>query len=273
METSNEELIAYFVQCDSIELNTVITYMRSRLSPRSKEIADRYPLPERIPEASSEERRKLACSVVGLLRWFGSNALAYGARQLFGREGGADYSRIVRDVAKLMNKHLKRRERIDLPRVATVPEWEAIIVNLLLTSTFKKLSNEEIAQMLREAGLSEDAARASAKKFGPGMGAIALPILVNLLGKKTVTVVLEQLLVALTYRFVGKEAAQTLAKRLLVKLAQRFWSRLIAVVGWVLLGLDILLFVTSPATRITIPCVAAISIFRVRARLDGAQAS
>ncbi|MCX5674099.1 MAG: hypothetical protein NTX87_03750 [Planctomycetota bacterium] len=271
MENSHVELAHYLCGCDSVEVHTLITLMRSRLSPRSREIATRYPAPESIPQPGSEERRELANSVVSLLRWFGSNSLAYGARLVFGKEAGTGYSRILRDVAKIMNGHLKRRERMDLPRLATVAQWEEIIVNLVITRVYKEMSSEEIAQMLREAGLNEDAARAAAKKFGPGMGAIAFPVLVNLLGKKTVTVVLEQLLVAVTYRFVGKEAAQTLAKRFMIIIAKRSWARLVAVVGWILLGIDILLFATSPATRITLPSIAAISLFRIRHRLQDAE--
>jgi hypothetical protein len=271
MENSHVELVHYLCACDSVEVHTLITLMRSRLSPKSKEIAERYPAPESIPQPGSEERRELANSVVSLLRWFGSNSLAYGARLVFGKEAGTDYSRILRDVTKQMNGHLKRRERMALPRLATAAEWEEIIVNLLLTGTFKNKSSEEIAQMLREAGLNEDAARDAAKKFGPGMGAIALPVLVNLLGKKTVTVVLEQLLVTVIYRWAGREAAQTLAKSFLLKLAQRSVARFIAVVGWILVGIDILLFATSPATRITLPSIAAISLFRIRHRIQDAE--
>lgn len=271
MGSSNAELVQYLSGCDSVEVHMLITLMRSRLSPRSKGIAKRYPAPESIPQRGSEERRELANSVVSLLRWFGSNSLAYNARRVFGKEAGTDYSRILRDVAKIMNGHLKRRERIDLPRLATVAQWEEIIVNLIITRVYKNMSSEEIAQMLREAGLDEDAARAAAKKFGPGMGAIALPVLVNLLGKKTVTVVLGQLLVAVTYRFVGKEVAETLAKRLMIIMVKKSWARLVAVVGWVLLGIDILLFATSPATRITVPAIAGISLFRVRQRLQDAE--
>jgi hypothetical protein len=267
VDTSDLDLMAYLGRCAPVELHTLITLMKSRLSPQSQKLAARYPSPERVPQAGDEERRPLAQEVAGLLAWFGSNTVGYGARRLMRQDGGAPYARILRDVARQLNLSLKRRDRLKLPRLASIAEWEEIIVNLLLAGTLKGKTPDELAPMLVEAGLEEDAARAAARRFGPGMVAVGLPLLVSTLGEKGVVLVLEQVLVAVAYRFVGKEAAGTIAKALLAGLARRSWTPVVAAAGWVLVGIDVLRFATAPATRVTIPCVAALSVFRMRERL------
>jgi hypothetical protein len=175
---------------------------------------------------------------------------------------------IVRDVAKVINKNLKRKDRRQLLRIATVAEWEKIVVELLVGGAFTGKTHDEIAQMLQEAGLDEEAARAAAKKFGPGLAGLGLPLLVKVLGKKTVVVILEQIFIALVYRYIGREAAKTLAKAIFRILTQQAWKRLLGLIGWILVVIDVLLFAAAPARRITVPTVAAISIFRVKAWLE-----
>lgn len=271
MEASDKVLIAYLNQCSSVEVHNLIGFMRSWLSPTSKQLAEQYETPESIPRARSKKRRQLAESAVELLRWYGSDTIAYVARWLVGKEAGVHYHEIVRDVAKRINRSLKKKNRRDLPRVASIDEWEEHVVEMLLTGAFKDKSQEETTQMLREAGLDQDAAETAARKFGPGLGGVALPVLVKMLGKKTVTVLLEKILVWVTYKFIGKEAAKKLAQTLIIKFAQRSWAKFISTIGWALVGLDVLLFATSPASRIILPAVSAISVFRVRARLHTKQ--
>ena len=266
MHKSDSDLARYLHLCDPIEVHTLLGFLRSAFSTSSKQLADLYATPSSIPLAGSDARKQLAESVVGLLKWYGSDAIAYGTRWLIGREPSVGYHVIVRDVALVMNKNLKRKDRRQLPRVATVAEWEQIVVELLVGSAFTGKTLDEIVQMLREAGLDEDAARAAAKNFGPGLAGLGLPLLVKVLGKKTVVVILEKILVALVYRFIGKEAAQTLAKVFFKKLAQRVWARALWWIGWILVAIDVLLFAASPASRITVPTVAAISIFRIKAK-------
>jgi len=268
-EASDKSLVVYLSECSAIEVRTLIGFMESSLSRTSKQLAEQYETVENIPRAPSKKRRELAEALVGLLRWYGSDAIAYVARWAFGKEPGVHYHEIVRDVAKQINGNLKKKNRRDLPRVASVNEWEELIVEMLLSGVFKDRTQEETAQMLQEAGLDQDAAVNAARKFGPGLSGVTLPVLVQTLGKKTVTVLLKDILFAVTYKFVGKEAAKKLAQRLIIKFAQRSWAKFISTIGWALVGVDVLLFTTSPATRITVPAVAAISVFRTRAALEG----
>ena len=266
MQTSDSQLTAYLAGCDPVELHTIIAMMRSRLSTKSKDLARRYPTVESIPAAGTEDRQTLARAAVDLLRWFGSNTISYGLRRLMRRHGGVSYHRIVADVARHIN--LKHGDRASLPRIATVSEWEEIIVRSLLVGALRGKSTEEVAEMLHHAGLKADAARTTAMQFGPRAAGVALPLLLTGMGRKVAGTLLEEVMVSLAYRYVGKEAAETVAKKLAMGLATRSWSRLISVAGWALVGLDVLKFATSPAARVTVPTVAAISVFRVRARLE-----
>lgn len=271
MEQSDLHLIDYLCKCDPKEIHTIINLMKSKFSSSSRTLANRFVPLSAIPRAKTEKRKELANELTALLRWYSSDALAYGIRHLFQKEGGVHYHKIVKDVAKQLNGHLKKKDRIKPPVVATVDEWEDLIVRLLLMASVKDKSREEIAQMLMEAGLDETAAAQAAKKFTiAGIAAATLPTLVYLLGKKTITVLIEQIAVAIIYKFVGKEAAQTLAKRFLIKFAQRTIAKIISGVGWILLGLDVLLFATSPANRIMVPTIATISTFRFHERMKRA---
>jgi hypothetical protein len=267
MHTSDTQLVAYLAICDPVELHTIIAMMRSKLSPKSKELAKKFATVESIPAVGTAERNALARSAADLLRWFGSNSISYGLRRLVKRHGGASYHRIVADVARHINH--KRSDRATLPRMATVSEWEEVIVRTLLVGALKDRPTAEVAEMLHGAGLKADAAMATAIQFGPRAAGVALPLLLKGLGGKVAGTLLEQLMVGLAFRYVGKEAAEVVAKRLAVGLATRSWTRFISFVGWALVGIDILKFATSPAARITVPTVAAISVFRVRSRLVG----
>lgn len=229
MQASDSQLTAYLALCDPVELHTVIAMMRSKLSAKSKELARRYPTPESIPPAGSKDRQALARVTVNLLRWFGSNTIGYGLRRLMKQHGGASYHRIVADVARHIN--LKHGQRGSLPRMATVTEWEEIVVRSLLVGAVQGKSAEEVAQMLHEAGLKMDAARATAMKLGTGATGVALPLLLTGLGRKVAGTLLEQVMVGLALRYIGKDAVQVVAKRMAVEAVAGSWSRLIGLLG------------------------------------------
>lgn len=269
MDTSDSQLVAYLAISDPVELHTIIAMMRSKLSPKSKDLARKFAAIESIPPAGTDERHALARSTADLLRWFGSNSISYGLRRLTRRQGGASYHRIVADVARHINR--KHGEKVSLPRMATVAEWEEVIVRSLLVGALRGKPVEEVAGMLREAGLKADAAMSTAMQFGPRAAGVALPLLIKGMGRKVAGTLLEQVMVGLALRYVGKDAAEMVAKKLAAGIATRSWSRFISVAGWALVGIDILKFATSPAARVTVPAVTAISVFRVRSRLADAE--
>jgi hypothetical protein len=230
-------------------------------------ICGKYQTPDEIPAKHSQDRTALVIDLVNLVDWYGSNAIAYGIRRLRKRTE-KQYSEIVRDVSEVLRKRFPKKRRPDLPRVIAVKETEELIAKMLIDLAFYSKSTEEIAQTLHESGLEEDAARDAAKKYGPGLSGVGLPVLAKLLGKKTVTVMVEQITVALTYKFIGKEAAKALAKRLVIKFSQKLITRIVSLIGWLLVGFDITMFIISPARRITTKAIPYIALLRVRRQLD-----
>ncbi len=269
---SDKNLVAFLSKCGIEELHILLLSMKSKLSKSSKKLLVRYPKPINLPPADTPERIKLSNEMLELLQWYGSNTIAFGGRKILNNNKSCHYHQILRDTAKILNKSQKRKSRITLPKVATVDEWEEKVCSLLLAATLKNKSPEDIATMFQEAGLEKDAAISAAKKFAPGgIVGVTLPLAVKMLGKKTVTILLEKILIQLTYKRIGKEAAMQLAKRLLIKVPQKTFAKIISVIGWLLLGLDAIFFVTSPARRITVPTVSIISALRNINKLEGSK--
>ena len=267
MERSDRSLADYVSTADPFVVHALIKAMKSNLSGTSRHLAKSFLEPTDIPEAGSQERQNLAESMVDLLRWYGSNAVAYAARRVFQGDGGCHYRQMLRDVAKALGRKLKRKDRPKIPRVATDEDMEQLIAEQMLGIALRGKKPDEISQMLLEAGLEAEAAAAVAKEYGPGLSGLALPALAKVLGKKTVTALMEQVIIYVAYRKLGKQGAIQLARRIVTKLPQKTWSKMFHAAGWAILAGDLVLFVTSPAKRITIPTVAMVSALRVRERL------
>jgi hypothetical protein len=267
LEQSDKYLIEFLSKCSNVELHILLQMLRSRFSPASKKLLKHYPNEHDIPDAGSQGHPELAEETTNLLRWYGSNAFAYVYRRITHKNGGTNYHKILRDTAKVLNKFRKRKDRMQLPRVASVEEWEDLICALLLKDACKKKTPEQITTMFKQAGLEEEAAKHAAKQFGPGTTSIALPLLVKILGKKTTKAIIKEVIVKITQRRLGKNAALQLAKRLLIKVPQKTIARTLSIVGWVLFALDAVCFLASPARRITIRTVALISGLQTRERV------
>lgn len=265
--SSNELLIKFLCNSDEIVVHTLIELLRSRLSLASGKLHKQFSSLDKIPVRNTTERREMVTELVNLLGWYGSNTIAYRARVILHGDGVKQYSTIAMDVVKFFRRRLPRKQRLDLPRAPGVTELEEMIVQMFIGAAFHNKSVEEITQNLIEAGLEGDAAKNAAKIFGPGTSIIALPVLVKLLGKKTVTVIIGQIIVSVTQKFIGKGAAQAVATRLLIKYSQKTISKLVSVIGWILLAFEVVLFMTSPARRVTIKVVPYIALIRVRNQL------
>lgn len=269
MENSDESLFIFLVKCNNCEVFYLIKYLKSKFCKGSLKLSRLYPNEDSVPNPNTEERIKLAEDTIELLRWYGSNAIAYGLRKVAKKEGGVHYHHILHDAAKIINKTQKRKERKKLPRVASVPEWEELITEILLSKALNNLRNKsshEIANMFKEAGLEKEVAENAAKIYGTGAVGISLPMLTKTLGKRTVKMLIENIIIQITQKRLGKDAAVALAKRLVLKFPQRVIVKMLNIIGWIWLSVDVLLFATSPARRITIPTVAFISTLRTRER-------
>lgn len=266
---SDHDLFEYLSNCDAFELHTIISAMKSKFSKTSNILIAQYPCDTDLPCANTTERKELSKKIVRLFHWYGSNAIKYGIKKLFVKKDGCHYHEILRDTAKILNKSQKKKDRKELPKVASADEWEDLICSLLLASAVKKKTPEQIAIMFQEAGLEAEAAKFAAKQFSPGcIVGISIPIAVKILGKKTVTILLGKILIQLTYKRIGKKAAIEMAKRLLIKLPQKTFAKIISGIGWILLATDTIFFLSSPARRITVPTISMISALRSLKRLE-----
>ena len=265
-KTSSDELAQFLCQCGSEDVYRLIQLMKSRLSPASRRLVHRFGAIEDLPPSGTPERLEVCTEIVDLLGWYGANTVAYVRRRVFTGAGSKPYLGILRDVVRLLNKRLPRKQRHDIPTAPGVAELEQKVVEILLGLQFHNKSTEEIVQILQESGLEREVAQDVAQRYGPGLAGAGLPLLVRVLGKKTVMTMMQQLIVTIVARFIGKEAATQMAKRLAIKVAQKTLTRLLSYVGWVLLAVDILLFGVSPARRITLKAVLFVSLIRVPGR-------
>lgn len=262
---SDRELVDFLSEVDSVTIETLIQMMDTKWQVDVDNIKSDFQSTG-VPDPSTSKRAELAEKLVYILRYFGSHSISYSVRMIFSDEPGVHYSEICRDVSKNLNKQLKKH--IDIPRVASVSDYEHNICEIMLKIQFEGKTEEEIAEMLKDSGLDRDAIKQTAKELakfaGVGTGLLAL---VKILGKKTVTEIISKIIVMIVAKKLGEEAAKKLAARILAKLAQKTIAKIISGVGWVLLiwdAVDLL----SPATRITIPSVCLIAAVRTARRLE-----
>lgn len=270
-KNGNEQLVEFFETAEPETIWAIIGLMDTFWQIAIDEIKGQFESVSCIPTCGSVERNELALKLAAQLRYYGSNGIAYATRYVVSDEAGVDYTQIVRDVMKLLNKELKAKAKI--PRVASLSEYEQIICEQIIQIQFQGKSEEEIAGMLKDSGLDKEAIahakKVLAKVGGAGAGLIAL---VKLLGKKAVKEIMKSILIWMITRFVGKEAAQKLLEAAAAKLSQKLVAGSIAFLGWGLLAWDAVFSLTSPANRITVPCVAWISADRCMKRLKESEA-
>ncbi|KLG11555.1 hypothetical protein YA49_07365 [Enterobacter cloacae subsp. cloacae] len=171
-------------------------------------------------DISDEETLRL---LVRELQHFGGNTFV----NLF-RRNGVSYSEIVNDVAS----HLKMK----VPAAASVEEKEALIIDCVFTSSWKKMSDDERRQILRGMGIS-----ASVSLDIPVWQKAAL---------------------------VANGLAQTTAGKVLPLIAGLGIGRILGVltgpVGLAITGLYTAYDISNPAFRVTLPCVVQIAWIRLK---------
>ncbi|CNK48547.1 Uncharacterized protein conserved in bacteria [Yersinia frederiksenii] len=157
------------------------------------------------------------------LQHFGGNTFV----NLF-RRNGVSYSEIVDDVAS----HLKMK----VQAAASVEEKEALIIDCVFTSSWKKMSDDERRQILRGMGIS-----ASVSQDIPVWQKAAL---------------------------VANGLAQTTAGKVLPLIAGLGIGRVLGVltgpVGLAITGLYTAYDISNPAFRVTLPCVVQIAWIRLK---------
>ncbi|AID88096.1 TPA: YaaW family protein [Raoultella planticola] len=157
------------------------------------------------------------------LQHFGGNTFV----NLF-RRNGVSYSEIVDDVTS----HLKMK----VPATASVEEKEALIIDCVFTSSWKKMSDDERSQILRDMGIN-------------GSASMDIPVWQRA-------------------ALVANSLAQTTAGKVLPLIAGLGIGRVLGVltgpVGLAITGLYTAYDISNPAFRVTLPCVVQIAWIRLK---------
>ena len=218
----DEALIQLLLNADKGDIDLLIDYVTNTgkfgfsMSDSVKSVlqdAKRQDIPD-------EETLRL---LVRELQHFGGNTFV----NLF-RRNGVSYSEIVDDVAS----HLKMK----VQAAASVEEKEALIIDCVFTSSWKKMSDDERRQILRGMGIS-----ASVSLDIPVWQKAAL---------------------------VANGLAQTTAGKVLPLIAGLGIGRVLGVltgpVGLAITGLYTAYDISNPAFRVTLPCVVQIAWIRLK---------
>ncbi|EPK1680875.1 YaaW family protein [Raoultella ornithinolytica] len=157
------------------------------------------------------------------LQHFGGNTFV----NLF-RRNGVSYSEIVDDITS----HLKMK----VPATASVEEKEALIIDCVFTSSWKKMSDDERSQILRDMGIN-------------GSASMDIPVWQRA-------------------ALVANSLAQTTAGKVLPLIAGLGIGRVLGVltgpVGLAITGLYTAYDISNPAFRVTLPCVVQIAWIRLK---------
>lgn len=263
---ADRELVEFLSEIDSETIQTLVSMLDTFWQNNVDSIKTDILSKGGIPESGTTERSELALKLVNILRYFGSDSIAYSWRKVVAMEPGVHYTEILRDVFNNLNKQLKKHEEI--PRVASVSEYEQRICETMLKIQFEGKSEKEIAQMLEDAGLDQDAIKQTAKELAKfGVAGTGLLVLVKLLGKRIVTELIKKLIIMVVAKKLGQDAAEKLAGRILAKVAQKTVAKIISGIGWALFVWDAI-DLAGPATRITIPVVSLIASVRTAKELE-----
>ncbi|MEQ4973750.1 YaaW family protein [Enterobacter cloacae] len=218
----DEALVQLLLNADKGDIDLLIDYVTNTgkfgfsMSDNVKAVlqdAKRQDIPD-------EETLRL---LVRELQHFGGNTFV----NLF-RRNGVSYSEIVDDVAS----HLKMK----VPAAASVEEKEALIINCVFTSSWKKMSDDERRQIMRDMGIN-------------GSASMDIPVWQRA-------------------ALVANGLAQTTAGKVLPLIAGLGIGRVLGVltgpVGLAITGLYAAYGISNPAFRVTLPCVVQIAWIRLK---------
>lgn len=274
---SDQHLINFLTECEGEILASTFELMNSVLSFESGRVKI-FTNPDNVAALSTDERRKLAVQAVERLGYFGSDSFAYASRKLIRMQPGVNYQIMVRDVAVLLNNELRKPfdmplgsgkalkffsiahgKPLIIPKVASVSDYEKIIVELLLSNFIEGKSIDELGEIFRGCDLDREQATMAALKLSKfGVTGTMLIFLVRLLGKKAVKEIVLVIVAQLLEKYLGREATRRIMEKLAKKTTQKVFAKIVSGIGWALIGVDIIKL-GGAATRITVPTVAFLS--------------
>lgn len=218
----DDALVQLLLNADKGDIDLLIDYATNtgKLGFSMSDSVKAVLLDAKLHDVPDDETMRL---LVRELQHFGGNTFV----NLF-RRNGVNYSEIVDDVAS----HLKMK----VPTSTTVEEKEALIIDCVFTSSWKKMSDDERRQILRGMGIS-----ASVSLDIPVWQKAAL---------------------------VANSLAQTTAGKVLPLIAGLGIGRVLGVltgpVGLAITGLYTAYDISNPAFRVTLPCVVQIAWIRLK---------
>ncbi|QXD14616.1 hypothetical protein GQ464_014445 [Rhodocaloribacter litoris] len=194
------------------------------------------------------------------IRYLGSSELLYWARYATGREPGAPFQHVVRDVAKAL--------KVDPPRPGTAREQVEAVVSQYVTQQFAGLSPGEQQRLLEELGVEREKAAAFLKRSA---GVFALPLLIQAFN----TIVVEGLIKRIIFGTIARIIGARLARQLFQLIAGRFpwWVGWIGPAAWTISIGWTALDLQGPALRQTVPIVLYLGLCSLRERMASTPAS
>ncbi|CNJ89634.1 Uncharacterized protein conserved in bacteria [Yersinia intermedia] len=224
----DEALVTLLLHADKGDSDLLIDYITNtgKLSFSMSDSVRNVLLDAKYNDVPDEETLRL---LVRELQHFGGNTFV----NLF-RRNGVSYNEIVDDVAS----HLK----IKVPAFTSVEEKEALIIDCVFASSWKKMSDDERSQILRDMGISGSVSMDKLSRIDmPTWQRAAL---------------------------VANGLAQATAGKALPLIAGLGIGRVLGVltgpVGLVITGLYTAYDIASPAFRVTLPCVVQIAWIRLQ---------
>ncbi|HDL7056887.1 TPA: hypothetical protein PXM42_001544 [Yersinia enterocolitica] len=224
----DEALVQLLLNADKGDIDLLIDYITNtgKFGFSMSDSVKAVLLDAKLHDVPDDETMRL---LVRELQHFGGNTFV----NLF-RRNGVNYSEIVDDVAS----HLKMK----VPTSTTVEEKEALIIDCVFTSSWKKMSDDERGQILRDMGISPS-------------------VSMDKLSRMDMPVWQRAALVA-------NGLAQTTAGKALPLIAGLGIGRVLGVltgpVGLAITGLYTAYDISNPAFRVTLPCVVQIAWIRLK---------
>ncbi|MGN2250263.1 hypothetical protein ACFWZ1_09335 [Frateuria sp. GZRe14] len=191
------------------------------------------------------------------IRYFGSADLAYFARAVSSRDPGISSSELVADVCEKLKVKIRQGASI-----------EAMLEQLVAATVDKELrskSAEDLAKTFRDFKIG-DKERDLFLEHVKTKGEVLVPLLIEVLGPKVATGVIETVVVGIIARFIGQQAA----KKLVTEVIKRNpWLNALGPAVWVASGAWLAFDMQGPAFRKTIPICLYLGLVALR---DGREA-
>ena len=212
-------------------------------------------LKEALERLKSNPTKENKCELMQTLekeiRFLGSADIAYLIRYLFSKEPGVPFREIVNDVAKSL--------KISITKLGTDEELLKDIVEKYTTGRFQQLDREHQQQLLRESGVSKEHAEDFVKQHTKN---ISIPLMIKLLGIKSVQKIVTDIVIATISNYIGKNAATKLITEVMKKFP--VWAEWVGPAMWAITIGWLVFDIQGPAKRKTTPIILYLGLCVIR---------